>query len=80
MTRNELAQSIRMHRKIFNSVEENTLLLDSQIMDKYFNFEETRMTRGDVLEESLTIRPKELFNELPEDLKKHFFSILTSIQ
>lgn len=73
MTKENLLKSIKTYREIFDSIDENINLSNNDIMDKYFSFEYTRSSANDIINnESLVIRNREPFNELPPELK-HFY-------
>lgn len=74
MKKDNLLNSIKKFREVFNSIEENVSLSDEEIMYKYFSFEETRSSAdGDIRTEDLIIRNKATFKELPPELV-HFYN------
>lgn len=76
MRKQELLNSIKTYREIFNSIEENVELSDNDIMHKYFSFEETRSSSdGIIRDETLIVRNKMNFEELPPELL-HFYKSL----
>jgi hypothetical protein len=75
MTKENLLKSIKTYREIFNFIDENINMSNKDIMDKYFSFEYTRSSANDIINsESLVIRNKEAFDELPSELKD-FYSL-----
>ncbi|MCW2259608.1 hypothetical protein EDF67_10152 [Sphingobacterium sp. JUb78] len=73
MTKQDILDSIRTYREVFNSVENNANLSEHEIMDKYFGFEETRSSADNhIVYECMRIHKKDLFKELPSVLDHVF--------
>jgi hypothetical protein len=73
MTKQDILDSIRTYREVFNSVESNANLSEHEIMDKYFGFEETRSSANNhIVYESMRIHKKDSFKELPLVLNQYY--------
>lgn len=73
MTKQDILDSIRTYREVFNSVDSNANLSEHEIMDKYFGFEETRSSANNhIVYESVRIHKKDSFNELPAVLDQNY--------
>lgn len=73
MTKQNLLDSIRTYREVFNSVDNNSNLSEHEIMDKYFGLEETRSSANNrIVYESMRIHKKDSFKELPSELHHYY--------
>lgn len=73
MIKQDILDSIRTYREVFNSVESNANLSEHEIIDKYFGFEETRSSANNhIVYESMRIHKKNSFKELPSVLNQYY--------
>lgn len=73
MTKQDLLDSIKKYREVFNSVENNANLSEHEIMDKYFAFVETRSSANNhIVYECMGVHKRDIFKELPSVLDNCF--------